>query len=126
MSINTFSKGKQLLIGIPLALIIVGALIIGIIWWSDNGAKRRTATAQPEITAAEPQTWRGTKNRTEHGFRVSYNFTTEAGQTIQATDDRNTFYKPGTQYRVCYDPKNPSNSSLHTATGSECGKGLLF
>ena len=126
MSTNTLSTGKQLLIGIPLVLIIFAVILIGLIWFMDNGAKQRTATAQPEITASEPQSWRGTKNRTEHGYRVSYKFTTETGQTIQATDDRNTSYKPGTQYRVCYDPKTPSDSSLYTATGSDCGKGLLF
>ena len=126
MQTNTLSTKKQLLIGIPLALILVAVLIIGMIWWADNGAKRRTATAQPEITAAEPQSWRNSKNRTETGFRVRYHFKTEAGQTIEATEERNQSYQPGIQYRVCYDPKNPSDSSLHTATGKECGKGLLF
>ena len=126
MSTNSISKTKQLLIGIPLVLIIFAVILIGLIWFMDNGAKQRTATAQPEITAAEPQTWRGAKNRTEHGYRVSYHFTTETGQSIQATEERNTSYKTGTQYRVCYDPKNPSDSALHTATGNDCGKGLLF
>jgi cytoskeletal protein RodZ len=126
MQTNTLSSKKQLLIGLPLVLIIFAVLIIGIIWWTDNGAKRRTAAAQPEITSAEPQSWRNSKNRTENGFRVRYHFKTEAGQTVEATEERNKSYQPGTQYRVCYDPKNPSDSALHTATGSECGKGLLF
>lgn len=126
MSLNTLSKGKQLLIGVPIVLVIFAVILIGLIWFMDNGAKRRTATAQPEITAAEPQTWRGTKNRTEHGYRIIYRFTTDTGQNIDATEERNTSYKPGTKYRVCYDPKTPSDSSLHTATGNDCGKGLLF
>lgn len=108
-----------------LVLGFTGALFLCIAWFIDNGRKQRTATAQPEIISVEPRTHIDRRRRTEYSLYVHYRFLTASGQTVDAFEDSYT-YKPKAECRVCYDPKDPSNSELLLATRSDCGKGLLF
>jgi hypothetical protein len=121
------NKLLGLLIGVPLVLVIAGVIITGIIFFTDSGSKRRSGTATAEITNAVPVSWVQSR-RTKHGYSVSYRFKTADGRTIEANDPQNTLFEPGTKnLRVCYDPKNPSDSDLrHPTRGTDCGKGLLF
>lgn len=120
----TAENKRGLLIGIPLILAIFAVLVLGLIWWIDSGGKRRSATAPAEIVSVAPTSWRENKT-TKNGFRVNYRFNAD-GQTVAGVDEKNTFYKAGEQFRVCYDPKNPADSSLRSSKGMDCGKTLLF
>ena len=116
---------RGLMVGIPLVLVISGAIIIFIIYSLDSGAKTRTVSAPAEITSVAPMTWRDSDKLTRNGFRVSYRFAA-GGKSVSGVHEKNDWYRPGEQYRVCYDPKNPADNSLHSSRGSDCGKGLLF
>lgn len=117
---------KRILKVLLLVLGFTGALLLCIILFLDNDTKKRTATAQPEITSVEPRTHINVvKRRTEYSFYVHYRFLTALGQTVEAVED-SYMYKPKAECRVCYDPTDPSNSQLRLATRSDCGKGLLF
>jgi len=116
---------KSVLKILLLVLGFSGAVFLGIAWLMDNDTKKRTATAQPEIMSVEPRTHRGFRSRTEYSFYVCYRFLTASGQTVEAFDDSYT-YKPKAEFRVCYDPKDPSNSQLRLATRNDCDKGFLF
>ncbi len=117
---------RGLLVGIPLVLLVSGAIIIFIIYMLvDGGAKTRTTGAPAEITNGAPMTWRDSDKLTRNGFRVSYRFAA-SGKTVSGTHEKNDWYQPGEQYRVCYDPKNPADNALHSSRGSDCGKGLVF
>lgn len=124
MAIANLPKSTQLLIGIPLVLGITGVIVLIIIWSIDSGSKQRSATAAAEIVSVAPTSWRESK-KTKNGYRVSYRFTA-SGQTVAGIDEKNQWYKPDGQYRVCYDPKNPSDSELRSSSGMDCGKGILF
>ncbi len=121
----TEENKRGLLVGIPLVLVITAVLVLGVIWFVDSGGKQRSATAPAEIVSAVPTSWRDSSKATKNGHRVSYRFNAD-GQTISAVDEKNTAYKAGEQFRVCYDPKNPSDSVLHSSGGKDCGKGILF
>jgi len=116
---------RGLLVGIPLVLVVSGAIVLFIIYSLDSGAKTRTAAAPAEITSAAPMTWRDSDKITRNGFRVNYRFAHD-GKSVSGVHEKNDWYRPGEQYRVCYDPKNPADSSLHSSRGSDCGKGILF
>ena len=116
---------RGLMVGIPLVLVIGGGIILFIIYMLDSGAKTRTASALAEIMSAAPMTWRDSDKLTRNGFRVYYRFA--AGEkSVSGVHEKNDWYRPGEQYRVCYDPKNPTDNALHSSRGSDCGKGLLF
>lgn len=115
---------RGLLLGLPLALGITAMLILGVIWWIDNEAGSRAATAPAEIVSASPTSWSENKT-TKNGFRVSYRFDAD-GKTVTGVHEKNSWYKAGEQYRVCYNPKNPSDSELRSASGVDCGKKILF
>jgi len=116
---------RGLLIGVPLMLVISGAIILFIIYTLDDGAKTRTADASAEIVSVAPTTWRDSDKITKNSFRVNYRFTAD-GKSISGVHEKNDWYKQGEQYRVCYDPKNPADNALHSSRGSDCGKGLIF
>lgn len=65
---------RGLMVGIPLVLVISGAIILFIIYSLDSGAKTRTAGAPAEITSVAPMTWRDSDKLTRNGFRVNYCF----------------------------------------------------
>ena len=116
---------RGLLIGIPLLLVITAVLVLGVIWFIDSGSGNRTATAPAKIVSATPTSWRDSSKTTRNGFRVSYRFNT-GGQTFSGVDEKNTAYKAGEEFRVCYDPKNPSDSHLRSPGGMDCAKKILF
>ncbi len=121
---TTPENKRGLLIGIPLVLVISGIIVLIIVWSLDSGSKQRNATAPAEIVSAVPTSWRDNKT-TKNGFRVSYRFNAN-GQTVSGVDEKNTAYKAGEQFRVCYDPKNPADSEMRSSGGMDCGKGILF
>ncbi len=123
MDLDSENK-RGLMVGIPLVLIITAILVVGVIYFVDMSGKKFTATAPAEIVSAEPTSWNEQKT-TKSGFRVSYRYTVN-GKTISGVDEKNTAYKPGEQFRVCYDPKNPSYRQLRSSGGKDCGKGILF
>ncbi len=120
------------------AKIIKGVVIVGsvfffatvttliTVWWSDSGSKKLSATAPAEIVNAEPISWLADPkySRKTNGHRVSYRFNV-GGKTFSGVREKYTSYKAGEQFRVCYDPKNPSDSVLHFGR-KDCGQGILF
>ena len=116
---------RGLMIGIPLLLVVGGGIILFIIYMLDGGAKTRTAGAPAEIISVAPMTWRDSDKFTKNGFRVNYRFAAD-GKTISGVHEKNDWYRPGEQYRVCYNPKDPADNALHSSRGSDCGKGLVF
>lgn len=120
------------------AKIIKGVVIVGSVvffatvvmvitmWWSESGRKQRSATAPAEIVGAEPTSWLNDPkySRRTNGHRVNYRFNV-GGKTFSGVHEKYTEYKAGEQFRVCYDPKNPSDSVLHSGR-KDCGKGILF
>lgn len=115
---------RGLLFGLPLVLGIGAVLILSVIWWIDNSNGQRIATAPAEIVSATPTSWSENKT-TKNGFRVSYRFDA-SGKSVTGVHEKNSWYKAGEPYRVCYNPKHPSDSELRSASGMDCGKRILF
>lgn len=114
---------KRLLSIIWLALVISGVIIIVALWSFDSDAKKRSAIAAAEIVSAAPTNWNDSRRSTKYGFRVNYRF--QVGRhLVEAVDEKNQFYKPGEQYRVCYNPNDLADSSLHSLQDEDCGSGL--
>ncbi len=112
---------RGLLIGIPLLLVIGGGLIAFVVWLVISGSKVRSAAAPAEVESVEPTSWSDASKFTKNGFRVKYRFNAN-GQFVSGVHEKNDWYKPGEQYRVCYDPKNPADNELRSSRGRDCGK----
>jgi hypothetical protein len=116
---------KRLLSIILLALVISGVTIIADLFSFDRDAKKRSATAAAEIVSVAPTNWNDSQRKTKYGFRVNYRFQAD-GYSVEAVDGKNQSYKPGGRYRVCYNPNDLADSSLHSLQDADCGSGFLF
>ncbi len=114
---------KRILSIILLALVISGGITIAALWSLDSDAKNRSATAAAEIISVAPTNWNDSQRKTKYGFRVNYRFQA-GGRLVEAVDEKNQFYKPGEQYRVCYNPNDLADSALHSSHEAVCGKGF--
>ncbi len=120
MAISDEDK-RGLLIGIPLVLVIGGGLIAFVVGGALHDSKTRSATATAEIVSAAPTSWRDASKITKNGFRVNYRFNAN-GRSVSGVHEKNDWYQPSEQYRVCYDPKNPADNELRSPRGWDCGK----
>ncbi len=116
---------KRILSIILLSLIISVGITIAALWSLDNDVKKRSANAAAEIVSAAPTNWNDSQRRTKYGFRVNYRFQA-GGRLVEAIDEKNQFYQPGEQYRVCYNPNDLADSALHSSHEADCSSGLLF
>ncbi len=121
----TTESKRGLLIGSSLVLVMSAGIVLGIIYYLDSSSGHRTATAPVEIVNAVPTSWSDSSKTKKYGFRVSYRFIAD-GQTISGVDEKNMSYREGEQFRVCYDPKNPSDKHLRSSGGMDCAKKILF
>lgn len=120
MAISDENK-RSALIGVTV-VIGVGLILLGFVaWLTLSYSKMRSATAPAEIVSVAPTSWSDASRTTKNGFRVNYRFNAN-GQTVSGVHEKNDWYKPGEQYRVCYDPKNPADNELRSPRGWACGK----
>lgn len=115
-----------------LVILLLGAVIsLTVIFFIDRGRSRQTSEAPAEIVSEQHVTWtertgsgNNRRTRRKEGYNVSYRYTI-GFDAYEAKSERNTEYKPGRAYKVCYNPGSPRDHDLRD-TGFKCGDTILF
>ena len=105
------------------AIVFVVALLAGtgfVLWQGVQTNKARSAEAQVEILDARVvRWWDSSEDRYQDGHDLRYRY--QAGDhSFDGVSEHNTWYKPATALKVCYDPANPRDHVLGPADQA-CG-----
>lgn len=114
-------SNKQFLAVLGIVLGITG-VIVGFVLW-DNGRTSERLSAESDAIGfvATPTEWYDSIEE-EHmsGHTLTFSYLDANSKAYTRTMEQVTWYKPGTDYKVCYNPADPEDWKLYPAT-HECG-----
>ncbi len=111
-------------LGCALILILTILFFAAVVWVIDQNGKRRSAEVPVEIVEVKGIRWYDSSDEEyKTGYDVFYRYSVN-GQVYETTSNHDESYKPGTAYKICYNPKNPRDHEIYQAS-HRCGDGIF-